>query len=71
MNNTGNERGERSAWSWWYLLFLVQFVAVLWPPFYNKIEPEWLGMPFFYWYQLLCVIVAAVLTAFIYVITER
>ena len=26
-------------WSWWYLLLLVQFVAVLWPPFYNKAEP--------------------------------
>ena len=30
---------ERSGWSWWYLLFIVQFVAVLWPPFYNKVEP--------------------------------
>jgi len=28
-------------------------------------------MPFFYWYQLACVVVAAVITAFIYVITER
>jgi hypothetical protein len=71
MNNTGDKRGERSTWSWWYLLFLIQFVAVLWPPFYNKVEPAWLGMPFFYWYQLLCVILAAVVTAFIYVITER
>ena len=35
----------RSAWSWWYLLFVVQFVAVLWPPFYNKVEPTWLGHP--------------------------
>ena len=35
-----NGRSERrSGWSWWYLLFVVQFVAVLWPPFYNKAEP--------------------------------
>ena len=64
-------RAGRGGWHWWYLLFLVPFVAVLWPPFYNRIEPTWLGVPFFYWYQLACVVVAAVLTAIIYVITER
>ena len=71
MNTPADKRGERSTWSWWYLLFLVQFVAVLWPPFYNKAEPALLGMPFFYWYQLACVVVAAVLTAIIYVVTEK
>ena len=30
----------QTRWSWWYLLFLIQFVAVLWPPFYNKAEPS-------------------------------
>jgi hypothetical protein len=62
---------QRRAWSWWYLLLLVQFVAVLWPPFYNKAEPYWVGMPFFYWYQLLWVIIGAVLTAIVYFRTEE
>ena len=62
---------KQSGWRWWYLLLLIQFVAVLWPPFYNKLEPYWAGMPFFYWYQLACVVVSAVVTAFVYVITER
>ncbi|MBV9017232.1 MAG: DUF3311 domain-containing protein, partial [Alphaproteobacteria bacterium] len=31
-----NGQPGRRWWSWWYLLLLVQFVAVLWPPFYNK-----------------------------------
>jgi hypothetical protein len=53
-------------WSWWYLLLLVQFIAVLWPPFFNKLEPSWIGLPFFYWYQLL----GAVLTAIVYFATE-
>jgi hypothetical protein len=57
-------------WSWWYLLLLVQFVAVLWPPFYNRAEPYWYGMPFFYWYQLLWIIIGAVLTAIVYFATE-
>ena len=35
-----NAAQPRRGWSWWYLLFVVQFVAVLWPPFYNKVEPQ-------------------------------
>lgn len=62
-------QSKRSGWSWWYLLFILQFVAVLWPPFYNKAEPSWIGLPFFYWYQLLWVIISALITAFVYLIT--
>jgi Na+/melibiose symporter-like transporter len=60
----------RGAWSWWYLLLLIQFIAVLWPPFYNKVEPAWGGMPFFYWYQLVWVIIGAILTAIVYFATR-
>jgi hypothetical protein len=59
-----------AGWSWWYLLFLIQFIAVLWPPFYNKAEPDLIGIPFFYWYQLLWVILGAILTAIVYFATE-
>jgi Protein of unknown function (DUF3311) len=62
---------KRTVWSWWYLLFVFQFVALLWPPFYNKVEPDWFGVPFFYWYQLLWVAISAVITAAIYLATER
>jgi Protein of unknown function (DUF3311) len=64
-------RSGRGGWRWWYLLFLVQFVAVLWPPFYNKLEPLWLGVPYFYWYQMLWVILSAIITAIVYWATER
>jgi hypothetical protein len=64
-------QGKRGGWSWWYLLFLVQFAAVLWPPFYNRAEPAWVGIPFFYWYQMLWVIISAITTAFIYFVTQR
>jgi hypothetical protein len=62
---------KRRQWSWWYLLFVIQFVGVLWPPFYNKAEPHWIGIPFFYWYQLLWVIVGAVCTAIVYFATAH
>jgi hypothetical protein len=57
---------RRRASRGWYLLLLVQFVAVLWPPFYNHDLPRLGGMPFFYWYQLLWVVIAALLTAIVY-----
>ena len=67
---TMDPQTERRGWSWWYLLFVVQFVAVLWPPFYNTAEPSWIGIPFFYWYQMLWVIIAAIFTAVVYFATE-
>ena len=67
MNEAG---GERRAWSWWYLLFVVEFLLIIWPSFYDSVEPSLIGIPFFYWYQLLVVIVAAVLTAIVYFATR-
>jgi hypothetical protein len=55
--------------NWWYPLFLIQFIAVLWPPFFNRANPHWLGIPFFYWYQLLWVIIGAACTAIVYFAT--
>ncbi len=66
MNGAPKARG---GWSWWYLLFVLQFAVVLWPPFYNKIEPTLLGIPFFYWFQLLWVFASAAFTAIIYFAT--
>jgi hypothetical protein len=65
-----SEHRQRGQWSWWYLLFVVQFVALLWPPFYNRAEPYLMGVPFFYWYQMLWVIISAVLTAIVYLATD-
>ena len=65
-----NRPHHQSAWSWWYLLFVILFVFVLWPPLYNRVEPSLGGIPFFYWYQLLWVIIAAILTAIVYFATE-
>jgi hypothetical protein len=62
---------KRERWSWWYALFLLQFVGVLWPPFYNRFEPALFGLPFFYWYQLLWVVLSALITALIYFATAE
>ena len=67
MNDRQRKRG---GWSWWYLLFAIQFVAALWPPFYNRVEPTWIGIPFFYWYQLMWILIGAVFTAVVYFATK-
>jgi uncharacterized protein DUF3311 len=70
MDDDAQDR-RRGGWSGWYLLFVVEVVISLWPPFYNRLEPTWIGIPFFYWYQLLAVVVCAVLTAIVYFATDH
>ncbi len=66
-----NQPSPRSRWSWWYLLFAIQFVASLWVSSYNRVDPAWIGIPFFYWYQMLWVIIGAILTAIVYFATDE
>jgi len=68
--DSGRQGADHSGWSWWYLLFAIQFIAALWVPFYNTAEPSWVGIPFFYWYQMLWVIVGAIFTAIVYFATD-
>jgi hypothetical protein len=59
-------RPERKGRSWLLLLLLIPFIVMLWPPFYNYREPAFIGIPFFYWFQLLWVIITAIITAIVY-----
>lgn len=56
---------------WWYALLLASFVGVLWVPFFNRVEPEIWGVPFFFWYQFLWVVISALITALVYFKTAR
>ena len=53
---------------WVLLLLLIPFVAVLWPPFYASLQPAWEGIPLFIWYQFLWTIIAAVITAVVFLV---
>jgi hypothetical protein len=50
------------------LLLLVPFLALCWPAFYNLQTPELLGIPFFYWFQMLWIVVTSLLTAIVYLL---
>jgi hypothetical protein len=50
----------------WYLLLVLPFLGLLYPPLYSRHDPELFGFPFFYWYQLAWVPVTAALTIVVY-----
>ncbi|HVS45797.1 MAG TPA: DUF3311 domain-containing protein [Verrucomicrobiae bacterium] len=55
----------------WYWLLLAPFVGTLWPPFYNHADPALFGLPFFYWYQLLWVIVTSAILGLVFLMTRE
>ena len=50
----------------WQVLLILPFIGLLYPPLYATDSPELFGFPFFYWYQLAWVPVAALITWFVY-----
>jgi Protein of unknown function (DUF3311) len=62
--NTGNSRNLLSRW--WRWLLVLPFIALLWVPSYNSIEPTLGGVPFFYWYQFLWLFITSGLIIFLY-----
>lgn len=55
----------------WYLLLVPPAVAPLLTPLYNRIEPTLFGLPFFYWYQLMCAVFAIVLISVVHLATRE
>ena len=70
----GGPGGDTKVWvtrSVIAVLLLAPVVALLWVPSYTRVRPRLFGFPFFYWYQLLWVIVGAACLAVAYVLTVR
>ena len=53
------------------LILLVGIVAPLLVGTYDRVEPRLFGFPFFYWYQLLWVFIAAALVGLSFVLLKR
>ena len=47
----------------WYWLLVIPYLAILWLPSYNRVGPLAFGVPFFYWYQLLWVMLSTLIIA--------
>lgn len=57
--------------SLWRLLLILPVVAVLAVPIFNRIAPTLWGFPFFYWYQMLWVILCSAAAGIVFLIEDR
>ena len=55
-------------WTW---LLLVPLLGTLFPVIYNTRDPELIGIPFFYWYQMLWIPLSVLCTLTVYQKTKR
>ena len=53
------------------LCLFAPFVAMLWVGSYAKTDPTFIGIPFFYWYQMLWVLISTALTMTAYKLWQR
>ena len=53
------------------LCLIAPFVAMLWVDSYAKVDPTFIGIPFFYWYQMLWVFISTGLTMIAYTLWQR
>lgn len=53
------------------VLLIIPLVALAAVPLYSRTTPEVWGFPFFYWYQLMWVLITPVLTYAAYVVIKR
>jgi len=61
----------RPAARFWRLLLLVPVVAVLVVPIFNRAMPALWGFPFFYWYQMLWVILCSGVVGLVFLLEDR
>jgi hypothetical protein len=61
----------RPAARFWRVLLLVPVLAVLAVPIFNRTAPALWGFPFFYWYQMLWVILCSGTAGLVFLLEGR
>jgi hypothetical protein len=54
-----------------YLCLALPWIAHIWVPSYNRIDPTLFGIPFFYWWQTMWIALAALCILPVYLFEER
>ncbi|MGA8797886.1 MAG: DUF3311 domain-containing protein [Candidatus Cybelea sp.] len=52
------------------MLLLIPFVGTLWMPFYARLEPTLFGIPFFYWYQIMWIVLGSLIIGAVLLLTQ-
>jgi Protein of unknown function (DUF3311) len=60
-----NSPNEGKPTMWWLILLLTPLLGVLWVPFFHRVNPQLWGIPFFFWYQGLWVVIGAGIAGFV------
>lgn len=50
----------------WLVILFIPFFVAIWVPLFNRVEPALFGIPFFYWFQFVWIVVAAIVTGLAY-----
>jgi hypothetical protein len=50
----------------WYWLLVVPLFGTLITPIYNSADPRLIGIPFFYWYQMVWIVGSVLCTLVVY-----
>jgi hypothetical protein len=67
VEGTGNGAAPRARRSRaWYWLLLLPLVGTLIPTIYNTADPTFIGIPFFYWYQMGWIFISVICTFVVY-----
>ena len=53
------------------ILFLIVFIISLWVPAFNRVQPTLFGFPFFYWYQILVVLISSALMWIVFKVEDK
>jgi len=68
-SDNAEQRPPRAHWT--RVLMILPFFAMFWVPSYNLVEPSLGGVPFFYWYQGLWVLICAGIVGIVYWVEHR
>jgi hypothetical protein len=52
------------------VLLIPPVVLPLWVPLYDKTDPALWGFPFFFWFQFALILVSAVMTVLVYLLSR-
>jgi len=70
LRTSSSDSGSNLRWNPWNLLLLIPMLWLV-TPLYNKANPTFIGMPFFYWFLLAGIPVAAICTSIVYMKTKN
>ena len=62
-------KSQQSGRRWWYIVLIIPFIGTLFPSIYSSATPALGGIPYFYWYQLLWVVITGLLTILVHFLT--